>query len=1145
MNETYRATKAAQRAAADPAVSAFVAANAGAGKTTVLIDRVARLLLAGVDPSKIVCITYTRAAAAEMADRLFKRLGAWTLAGDAALADALEDLEGARTHDADALRHARRLFARALETPGGLKIQTIHAFCERLLRRFPLEAGAPPGFDVLDDDEASACAEAAIAAVARRAARDSALGAAFDALSEGRTGGALRDMLRKGLERDGAALDGVSDSAWSAERAATIARLGVAPGERAEQIRDAALAALAAIDLARLGAALRAGAGNAVKAADAMQGYFASADPAVRWNCLVAALFKADGDPKTHHFPDKASVAADADAPMLARAAQAVIAPAKDRMARAQTLRRTLAYCDVMRALFDAFRTEKRRRGALDFDDLIAYAARLMASPSGVSWVHYKLDQGVDHVLLDEAQDTSPAAWRLIESLIGEFYSGDGARAGARTFFAVGDQKQSIYSFQGADAALFEEKRADLAKRIVSAGAPFLDARLDASFRSTPAVLGFVDALFADPEALENVDQTKPLRHQPVRENERGRVELWPTPPAPQRRDPEPWHAPLDYVGRDDPRRALPRAVAERIAGWLTSGAILESKGRPIRPDDVMILVQSRGSLFFEMIRALAAVGAPVAGADSGDLLEEAAALDLMSLARAALHADDDLSLAEALRSPFFDVDEESLMRLAMGRGGARLAEALERRAQERPEWSAAAQAMRLARACAAAEGPFAFLSHALETGAPSGWARLARRLGPGAREPAEEMLRLAARFEAREARSLRLFVNALAEGGAAIKRETAEARGVVRVMTAHKAKGLEAPIVFLLDAQKKPKETVGPLLRVDGALVMIENKAQADGGLAPARARAIDLKYDEYRRLMYVAATRARDRLIVCGVENRQYSRVNAAPARRIWRHHAERAFDATPNDEAEEIFGARARVIESGHKTAEPAKPEGAPAVDPYPEFLDRPAPPERGGAALSPSRLAERYEARQARAYAPGGAGGEALRRGAALHRLIELLPEAPVAARRDGADRLLRKIAPDIDDGVRAKWRDEALRVLEDPIFAPAFATTSIAEAGVAGRPTSGPLAGVLIDGRIDRLAVGPDFALAVDFKTNRPPPARVEDTPAAYLAQMAAYRDLLREIFPGRRIETALLWTYEARLERMPDALLDAALAKIS
>ena len=149
-----------QRIAADPAISAFVTANAGSGKTKTLIDRVARLLLAGVEPQAILCVTYTKAAAAEMQRRLFERLGKWSVTSDADLRAELVKLVGEPevTYDAARLSNARALFAQALETPGGLKIQTIHAFCEKLLRRFPLEAGVSPGFQVMDDSASAAIA---------------------------------------------------------------------------------------------------------------------------------------------------------------------------------------------------------------------------------------------------------------------------------------------------------------------------------------------------------------------------------------------------------------------------------------------------------------------------------------------------------------------------------------------------------------------------------------------------------------------------------------------------------------------------------------------------------------------------------------------------------------------------------------------------------------------------------------------------------------------------------------------------------------------------------------------------------------------------------------------------------------------------
>jgi ATP-dependent helicase/nuclease subunit A len=1140
VSEAFKATVAAQRVASDPAASAFVAANAGAGKTRVLIDRVARLLLAGAPPSRIVCITFTKAAAAEMADRLFRLLGGWSLADDETLNAALDTLEGARAREAETLRHARRLFARALETPGGLKIQTIHAFCESILKRFPREAGAPPGFAVLDDAEARALGDAALTRLIERAARDSALSDALGVFSEGLKGDQIRERLLSGIGKDRAALDGRDDASWSALRAETARVFGIGVDETSQTIEAATLQALDAIDLGRARDAMRAGGKTANTKARDLEPFFASTDTTARFESVRTALLKADDTPYTNKFPDKPMNMTDPCAGAIIADAQAIIAEGVARRALCLRLRATLAHFSVMRALFEAYAAEKRRRGALDFEDLIQYAARLLSAPDGVSWVHYKLDEGVDHVLLDEAQDTSPAAWRVIERLIGEFFSGAGGRAVTRTFFAVGDQKQSIYSFQGADAALFEEKRQGLGKSI-SAATAFVNTDLSASFRSTPAVLSFVDTLFAPADVVENVHMAGNLAHIALRDGAAGRVEIWPTPPAPQKAASEPWDAPLDYTGADDPRRALPRAIARRIRQWLDEGA-LRDDGARLSADDILILVQSRSPLFFEMIRALGEAGVPVAGADRGELLDEQAALDLLSFARAALYRGDDLSLAETLRTPFFDIDEEGLMALAKDREGS-LADALDARAGERPEWAEAAQRIAASREIGLAEGPLAFLSSALEEGAPCGWRRLAARLGPGAREPAEEMLRLALRFEQKRGRSLRLFISDLLEGGAEIKRETSEAHGVVRVMTAHKAKGLEAPIVFLLDPQRPPKTGVGPLVPFGGGFAALTSKEMAVGPLRNAYERARDLKHDEYRRLLYVAATRAKDRLYICGVEDRRKKSEDQPLARSSWRALAERAIGDLPAEAGEEIFGAPAQLFRSGAPAAAAAHASDAIApFPPLPDYLSMKVAPISAARRLSPSRIAERYELEEARAFAPDAEG---LARGRAIHRALELLSRMAPESRVERATALMRAIAPEASDAMRAEWSAETLRTLADPVFAPAFAPNAIAEAGLSGRPRSGPFAGILIDGRMDRLSVGPDFSLAIDFKTNRPPPRRDEDTPDAYLLQMAAYRALLRDIFPQKRVLTALLWTYEARLQPLSDALLDAALAKIA
>lgn len=1144
-------TVAAQQAAAAPEVSAFVAANAGAGKTRVLIDRVARLLLAGAPPSRILCITFTKAAAAEMADRLFSLLGKWALADDGALAEALDDLEGKSSRDADALARARRLFARALETPGGLKIQTIHAFCESVLKRFPLEAGAPPGFSVIEEAEAAALAGAAVDRVAERAAHG-ALGAAFARLAALRGGRDLRALLvdaivsRQRLEDAREAAGG-----WEKLLAETARALDVEPDADESAIIAAAAREFAPADIRRMQGAFRCG-GKTVNdfAENEIERFFAAASPSEQIEALKPIFLTREDRPRKK-LADQPSIRSDPWLEDYLAAKQAMLAGALDKAKAARAFANTRAAHLVLREATSVYESMKAARAALDYDDLVFHARRLFADRGAAAWVLWKLDQGLDHILLDEAQDTSPAQWSVVEAPLEEFFAGAGARTAARTFFAVGDQKQSIYSFQGADAGLFQEKRADLAKKI-AAVAPFVDRPLTLSFRTAAPVLAFVDALFADPQARAGLGEDGPLRHGVYREGAAGRVEIWPLAPHPEAAEDTPWDAPLDATPARHPARALARRTARTIRRWLDQGETLASAGRPIAPDDVMILVQSRAALFHETIRALNECGVPVAGADRLKLLEDAAVEDLLSYARCALLDADDLSLAETLKSPFFGLGDEDLFALTREPRPS-LWEALRARARERESWARAVEEIAAARRIALQEGGYAFFSHVLETGAPSGRRRLYARLGAASRETVDELLRQALEYERAHPRSLQGFLAWFEARAGEIKRETDQASRAVRVMTVHGAKGLEAPIVFLIDAHRRPDaKKIGPLLRLPGPagaarprglFALAGAKDQDCAALAHAREEEKRLQYEEYRRLLYVAATRARDRLYVCGVENRRETNPSARPA-------AEKSWHALAQDAMERLGDAVERVrdpegwgeilILSAPQTAPPEDASARPArrAPPAPDWLARPAAAETARARLAPSRLADEMEAHgETAAYSPLRPADRFIR-GRMLHRLLELLPQIASSQRPAAADRLLARLAPQIPAEERARWRAEALRVLDDPAFAPVFAPESRAEVPVAG--TLGKNSAT-VSGAIDRLAVTKDRVLIVDYKTNRPPPARVEDAPTAYVAQLAAYRALLQEIYPDREISCALLWTYDARLMPVPAALLDHAL----
>ncbi len=1126
-------TTRAQRLAASPALSAFVPANAGAGKTRVLTNRVARLLLAGADPAAILCITFTKAAAAEMADRLFKLLGGFALADDAKLAGALRDLDGDETQirSAEDLARARRLFARALETPGGLKIQTIHSFCESVLKRFPLEAGVAPGFSVIDAPGAARLAEEAVANVAEASAGDPA----FAHLLSLMNGGDLRALLEAAAtarRRDFAAAIAIGWPALvDAARDALGARDGAAALRRAiGNLRPRA-------DFVRALAAYEECGGNPQKfGAGPVRRYLAAASDGERVAALTDLFLTSVGEVRKD-FSTQALDAIDPKVRSFFIDAQRDFLPLRAALDAAIAFEDTRALYSVMERVFAAYAQAKTARASLDFDDLIVLTRRLL-SGDGAAWVLYKLDQGLDHILLDEAQDTGPDAWDVIEQPLAEFFAGASTRETTRTFFAVGDKKQSIYSFQGADAKLFDAKELDLGKKI-AAVTTYQNVRLKASFRTTAPVLSFVDQLFRDSKVWEGVSDAAP-EHLCVREGVAGSVEIWPLAPRESGEKDDPWDAPFDQRTASNPKRVLAEAVAEQIAGWLARGDSLDSQGRPITPGDVMILVQKRDALFHEMIRALARRGVPIAGADRMKLVEDQAVQDLLSFARAALYEGDDLSLAETLKSPFFNIDEESLFDLAHGRTGS-LWGALAARKDECAAWAAAVREIEAARKVALNEGPVAFFLYLLETGAPSGWRRLFARLGAPAREPVEEFLRLALDFEASSPRSLRLFLDAIAASEAEANRESAEAGEFVRILTAHKAKGLEAPIVILLDAHAPPNtNNKEKLVIIEDGGRRIPILAVGDGKRADVVAAAIDQKkkaaWDEYRRLLYVAATRAEDRLVVCGHQHGKGDPEKPDLDRKTWHALAQEAMGAA-HETTEEKFGGKVRRIETP-QTAPPkmkARAATVAAAADLPEHLGKPATPHSRPRRLSPSALAPVDDDA---AYAPGRRA-DAFLRGRILHRLLELLPDVAPDSRRAAASRLVRRMGAALGASAADALVVEAMTVLNDPRFAPVFAPGAIAEAAIGGTP-AGARAGLSLSGQIDRLVILDDRILIVDYKTNRPPPARIEEVAPGYIAQLAAYRALLREIYPAHRIEAALLWTFDARLMPVPADALDKA-----
>ena len=1112
----------AQIRASNPDGSTWLSANAGSGKTRVLTDRVARLLLEGVSPENILCLTYTKAAASEMQNRLFERLGKWAMLDDRNLRNSLTELGLEQRLNKQTFKQARTLFARAIEVPGSLKIQTIHSFCSSLLRRFPLEAGVSPNFTEIDEWTAQALCTEILEKISTDEIESISLANVSKFLSDVNLTDLLTDILKNrtvlskfkshseicsefGLNGNLSFEECLNKNFDSKDlKVIKILRESMKNGGIRDKAAAKKLSNIKSINL------------EFIKTLEDILLYKGSTEKRPEYSA------------KTNSFASKT---------VLNEFLNSSIEQINKLAARIEVFRQTrilyetsekiCALYDFSRIFLNHYTNEKLLRGWLDFEDLILKAQKLLIDPTIAAWVLYRLDGGIDHILIDEAQDTSPTQWRIIEKISQEFYAGEGSRDKTnRTLFVVGDKKQSIYSFQGADTFELNRIQKKFKKRFDEAAKPLKELSLQYSFRSSPTILRFVDSILEKPESKNESELESTENHISFYSKLPGRVDLWPSiEKAEQPKDTE-WQSPVDMPGKEDERVRLAYLIADQINTLISSNSLIPERTgndyvmRKISAGDFLILVQRRSVLFHEIIKACKKRGLPISGADRLKLMDEIAVKDLIALLSFLSSPQDDLSLATVLKSPLFSWSERELFDLAHDREDRFLWEELKKRSDIFTH-----EYLVLNNLLASIDylRPYELLEKILNQ--YSGRANLISRLGAEAEDAIDALLSLSIDYEKQETPSLTGFLSWVSTSGFEIKRQLTKQENQIRVMTIHGAKGLESPIVILPETQKRKVELRDKILVGEKIAVWNNKKGEASRNEEEIKSKKIQALEAERSRLLYVAITRAETWFIAmsagqldekCWYEKIKNSLQSSKAKKQIFP-----TGEGLRLEEGNWSFAIEEKGCQS--KKSRNKLPDWIKKVSfenkVQPKYL---IPSDLGGSkTLSKGN---------------GLSEEEAALHGSRVHKLLELLPKY---SSQDWPEYSLKMLKanrlfdgpPNVENAIK-----EALSVLTDPKFSYIFAKDVLSEVPFSAQLPN--LKNKKIYGIIDRLIVGSNNVQIIDFKTNSTVPKTANKIPLGILRQMSAYKLAIEEIYPGKEVSCYILWTAIKKIDHLEEDLLD-------
>ncbi len=1098
---------AQQTAAASPSSSVWVEASAGTGKTKVLSDRVLRLLLKNVNPNKILCLTYTKAAAVEMNERIAKRLSSWAVDDDESLKDDLAKLLGDEfniSSQDEIIKLARTLFAHQLDAPGGMKIQTIHSFCQDILKRFPIEAGVSPYFEVLDDRNSKEILQNIKSDLLKNSQLDSQsqlnkyVNYLVNNISEFKFPEVM-NMITENRNK----IDALLKKYKTIDEIINVLekKLDISSIETPENIKTIFFAKIRLEAIDEIIDALRYGGKDDNKTADILVSASYNNFNIAYYDEYKKAFLTQNGEIRKK-LASKSAIEHNANIveKMLDEANRILLT--ENMLKNLSVLQSTIAVLFISKNIIDAYNEYKTIYSVLDYEDLIIKTFQLLENSATTDWVLFKLDGGIDHILIDEAQDTSPSQWSIIRALTQEFFAGIGAKESIlpRTVFVVGDRKQSIYSFQGADPNEFDKMYRYFEKKALK----FSKIHLDVSFRSTKAIMDCVNVLFDSPCAKKGVlPEGEKMNHSPFRLGDGGLVEILPIFSINEEiKDNYNWHIPLERSQKVSPSNLLAKKIAQNIKQMVENKDILLSKNRPIQYGDFMFLVQQRNSFVEEFVRACKEIGVNIGGIDKLKLLEQIAVQDLISLGKFLLLPSDDLSLAEVLKSPLFGLDDDDLFELCYQRKSC-LFDSL----SQNIKFKNITNNLQILLNLVGYTRPLELFSYILIK--MDGRKNFISRLGNEVEDVIDEFLNLTLIFEQKHTPTLSGFINWIIQDEVIVQKQMEQGdANTVKIMTVHGSKGLQAPIVILADTTKiKNKSHRSEFLWDNDLFYFPLSSSDYNEKCNLIKERNLDADFDEYRRLLYVALTRAEDRLYIAGYtkdknikEESWYSLLkNNIPSNVEIDKNDERTLYQI---EQENLFTDEVKMHDVLQNSTYAYTPSLLPA--PHESPLSKPYAPSRD-------------ETDDELVLSPLEDNGKLYKRGIVIHKLLQYISKVDSSNKQNAITSFLQKELPELSDKEHIDISKEVLTLCKK--YSDIFTKNSYAEV-----PIIGEVNGKIISSKIDRLVIKEDKVIIVDYKTNRPAAKNIEDVPLKYINQLNTYKEIVNRIYPDKQIEAFLLWT---------------------